>query len=173
MQTNQQISSGNKKTCISISVNAELADTSAIKRIMQQGAQLSPTNYHLLAFLRRWSVAAYMAGQLNTVGHAILHPTDRSNFKVLIGVVPLFSFAMRGELGRRSAKKTGAQVFSKSLMQRSTHLCEATTHLCEATTHLRRPRPLIVIAGANSPRAVTATLHSLPFHAWERSMDCT
>ena len=37
------------------------------------------------------------------------------------------------------------------------------------TTHLRR-QPLIVIAGANSPTSITATLHNLPFCAWERSI---
>ena len=34
--------------------------------------------------------------------------------------------------------------------------------MCKATTHLRRPRPLRVIASANSPRSVTTTLHNLP-----------
>ena len=36
---------------------------------------------------------------------------------------------------------------------------------CKATTHPRRPRPLIVMAGANSPKLVTATLHNLLFRA--------
>ena len=43
--------------------------------------------------------------------------------------------------------------------------------MCKATPHPRRPRPLIVIAGANSPRSVTTTLHNLPFRAWERSIE--
>ena len=30
--------------------------------------------------------------------------------------------------------------------------------------------PLTVIAGANSPRSVTATVHNLPLRAWERSI---
>ena len=43
--------------------------------------------------------------------------------------------------------------------------------MCKDTTHPRRPRPLIVIVYANSPRSVTATLHNLPFRAWERSIN--
>ena len=43
--------------------------------------------------------------------------------------------------------------------------------MCKATTHPRRPRLLMVIAGANSPRPVTTTLHNLPFRAWERSTE--
>ena len=42
--------------------------------------------------------------------------------------------------------------------------------MCKVTSHPRRPRRLIVIAGANSPRSVTATLYNLPFCAWERSI---
>ena len=33
--------------------------------------------------------------------------------------------------------------------------------------------PRVVIAGANSPKSVTATLHKLPFRGWERSLPKT
>ena len=41
---------------------------------------------------------------------------------------------------------------------------------CKTSSYPRRPGPLIVIACANSPRSVTATLHNLPFRAWEQSI---
>ena len=44
--------------------------------------------------------------------------------------------------------------------------------MCKAATHPKKDLgPLIVIAGANSPKSVTAALHNLPVSRdWERSI---
>ena len=103
---------------------------------------------------------------------------DRSHFDVFTRVVPLFSIvqpAKREEdWGPRSSRMrsdTLCLMTNFSLHCVTVETLDVALRICiKSLRILRRPRPLMVIAGANSPKSVTATLHGLPFRGWEQSI---